>query len=302
MCSDSMSGASILRPQIEGRIDGELARVAHRMGLDVRLHEPARGHRAGRRQVHLEGAAGRLIPDAEHAFERMVGTGDAFRCKQRREDAVAGAVGAGAALPHRELAGPGLIGAQKRDRGERHRLAELRAVETEQPPAGQRARHRTHHRLVPARIVERHVVGEAALNLVGDPQRQNEVAPAGPQGFRHGEDARQVVRGMRRVPGAVGVVEVKVTHHDSVDERGHVRRGRRARSEQSRLVPARRRLCEAARRTHRGRVEGGHRHSHRVDEARLGGVHRGRREMLELEPGGQIDHASYHRVHDVDLL
>ena len=49
-------------------------------------------------------------------------------------------------------------------------------------------------------------------------------------------------------------------------------------------------------------VEGGHRHPHRVDEARLRRVHRGRRQMVELDPGREIDHASYHRIHDVDLL
>ncbi len=280
-----------LGAQIDRGRDRQLAGVAHRIRLDVGLLQAARLVLARLGQRERARLAQGLLPDAEHPLEGVVRPGQAGLGEARREDAVARAVGAGTALPHRQLAGAGLVGRQMRHDRERDRVAHLLGRQAEQLAGGKRAGHGADQRLVVAGVVERHRVGEAALDLVGDRQRQDEVAARAAERLGHGEDARQVVGRVRGVERAPGVVEVEVAHHGAVDERCHVGRGALAAAPDARAP-----RISGVRRDHAGdarrrRAERRERHADGIQQPRLGGVDRGLGQVAPAQARGEIDDA-----------
>ena len=155
--------------------------------------------------------------------------------QQRGEDAVARREGEGAALPHRELAGPGQPQGGAGRAGDPQRVDRLGVVEAQELGGGQGRRERAVGGVVPAPGADAGGVAEAALDLVGDRRRGDPGPAVGPGVLAGRHDRRPVVARVGRLEREVRVVAVEVADVHAVGERRPVGR-RPAPAEQGRAA------------------------------------------------------------------
>src|SRR5207245_4445881 len=85
--------------------------------------------------------------------------------------------------------------------------------------------------VVPPSVPDISGVAESTLKFIGQDRRKQEVLPADAQALRDREGGPQVIARVRGLFGEVGVVEVEVPYHESVDEGRGLRRGLPSRPE-----------------------------------------------------------------------
>ena len=161
-----------------------------------------------------------LLDEAGAAFEDRGGAGHAGACEAGCEDRVAAGFSDGDALPQRQRADARLRHGNVVVEGESDRVRKLAGVELHQFAGGECDGGQAEDRRVPAARRDVEHVDEAAVDLVGDDDREDEVAGGRPLGFGDGEAGRDVVAGVDRELGRVGVVEVEVAERGGVGEGG----------------------------------------------------------------------------------
>ncbi|MFO0826226.1 MAG: hypothetical protein U0792_24425 [Gemmataceae bacterium] len=164
-------------------------------------------------------------------------------------------------------------------------MRQLRDIELHQLPGGDGRRNRAIGNVINAVFAKAGGVAEAALNLVGEHGRRDEILAAGPDRFADRQHGREVVTGVCRFFAEVGVVEVQIADEQAVHERGPFDAGTAAAEDAGPGVAA------DSERTLAGDVVrlGGHgpdRGGERVDEPPLGFVNGFLGELLEREAVG----------------
>ena len=175
-------------------------------------------------------------------------------------------------------------------------MAQGVAVQTEEAAAGQRTGHHPRDGLVPPVVVERHGIDEAALNFVGDGQREEEVPAARTEILGHRKHPRQVVGGMAAVDGAVGVVDVEVPEHHPVGERRHFGGCPCERAEHACTASPGDLGRQIAGDADRLRRMGGQGASDGVDHPALGLMQHRRRQLVETKLRRIVDHCPLERA------
>ena len=221
-------------------------------------------------------------------FEDLGWAGDAA-C--REEDGFDGAEGGERvrkALPLRERAGTGHPERVQCCSGDRDGIPGLRLGKAERLRRPSRGRVRALGRVVETLVSHGGLVGEAAVHLIGDRERRQELAPGRARVLGRREHRRQVVARVAGLAGReVGVVEVEVADECAVVERRPVRGGPAA-PDQRAQRPAAEVVELGANRVHRRSPKRPQRAAERIQNADLQLV---ARVIGEVFPGPLDDEA-----------
>ena len=164
-------------------------------------------------------------------------------------------------------------------------------LEPHQPRRGQRAREHAVGDVIPPTRSETCGVAEPALDFVGQRAGDHELASIGLFGLGHRERRGNVVAGVGRLFGKVGVIIVQVADQTAVGERCPVWRHSSSSAQQSRAGPG----CpipggHVARDDSRPGRPRAERAAERINHAAFDLVHDGRGQVFEAQPDGEFSH------------
>ena len=168
--------------------------------------------------------------EAQVAFEDRAGAGHAFAGEHGGEDALAGGVGEGAAFPVGQLPYSGLAQGGAGDAGDVQGPAGAIEIEAHDAGRGGGGGEAAVGDVVPADLAKAGGVAEAALDLVGDDDRGDELAAVGITRFCDGQCGGNVVAGVCGLLGEIRVVVVQIADQAAVGEGGPIHRSAMSRA------------------------------------------------------------------------
>ena len=209
-----------------------------------------------------------MLEETRIPFEDGRRAGQAAAREQRRKHRIARGFGVGESLPVGQRLDPGLRHRDVIVDGETDGLRELRRRELHQLAGGERHGRQAEHRRVPAAGRDVEGVDQAAVDLVGEHDRGDELRSARALAFGDREAGGDVIARMARQTPDVGIVQVVVAEGCAVGEGGEIGRGAPVRADDGRCA-GRRDQRDIAADAHRPLVERGDSAADRVDEMRF---------------------------------
>ena len=276
-----------LRAKLQRGLDGALRMVFRRPEFDagVQNHEIIVAIFPPVADPRIEWAADQCL-EALFPLEDRRRPGHPLARQQRREHPVARRIGEGAAFPLRQFPDSRLPQSGARHARDADRVSRPFHVEPHQPRRRQRGRECPVGHMVPSSSPQAGRVAQAALDLVGQCDGDNQVLSARILGLGHRERGGNVVAGVGRFPGQIGVVEIQVTNQAAVGKSRPIRRRPLGRAQQGRAALGGESRSDAARDHARLGLPRPQRATDRVNHASLDLVDDRRGEFLELQSDG----------------